>query len=142
MFLEALFHLHVCLFAKCLIVRCPTVRRPNDTPGRFLLISPASVRLVVYVPGGALPVALRAPAAAVDGVPHLEAPPVVLGEAGGDGGPVGALAAADVGAEVLHTEQEQEYFFPERFANLPQSRLRYSISLKLCPFLYIHLFRF
>ncbi len=98
-----------CKVSNCQVSNCQASK--NDTPGRFLAISPARVRLVVYVPGGALPVALRAPAAAVDGVPHLESPPVVLGEAGGDGGPVGALAAADVGAEVLHKEQEQAYFF-------------------------------
>lgn len=66
---------------------------------------PARVGLVVDVSRGAFPVCLRAPAPAVVLVPDLVA---ALHEAGGLGLAVGALATAEVRAEILKRERGME----------------------------------
>ena len=84
-----------------LVKRLADRGQPYDGPAASPGSLPASVDVVVEVPGGTLTVALGAPAPAVGLVPHLVR---TLEEARRLGGAVHALTAAQVLVEVLKKE--------------------------------------
>ena len=90
-----MFHCRYCRSSHAFSV---VQNSPIINTSRNLSLSPASVDVVVVVPGGALAVALGTPAAAVGLVPHLVR---ALEQARRLGSAVHALAAAQVLVEVL-----------------------------------------